>query len=513
MKKPVVLMILDGWGISEETEGNAVYQGSTPTMDRLWADYPHCTLRADGEAVGLSEGQMGNSNVGHLNMGAGRVVYQDLVKIDRAIRDGSFYTNSVILEAYKKGKQNTLHLMGLLSDGGVHSHINHLRALLKLAKDLEIPRIRIHALLDGRDVPPSSGLGYLEQLEDMIRELDLENQATIATVMGRFYGMDRDNRWERTQLAYQALVEGKGQYYSSAAEAVAASYEEGNTDEFVIPSVIMDEDGIPKGTISEGDALFFFNFRADRARQISRVLSDSDFNVFERRKLKDFSMMTMTQYDETIDLPYAFPPMNPVNTVGEVVSRAGLTQLRIAETEKYAHVTFFFNGGEEKVFPGEDRILIPSPKVATYDLQPEMSALEVTDKVLEAISSRKFDFIVLNYANGDMVGHTGNMEAALKAVATVDGCVEKVVNEVLAVDGRVLILSDHGNVEQMVDYNTGEAHTAHTSNLVPCILVDSEKKYLLSDGILADVGPTLLDLLGIVKPEEMTAKSILLPKI
>lgn len=509
VKHPVCLMILDGFGINPRTEGNAVAAAKKPNLDRLFAQYPHAQLEASGEAVGLMAGQMGDSNVGHLNIGAGRIVYQDVARISKAVREGDFQKNKWIRLAMDtaRDKGTVLHLMGLVSPGGVHSHSAHLYALLELAKERGVQNVRVHAFLDGRDVPPSSAKEYIEELEAKIQELGI---GKIASVSGRYYAMDRDKRWDRTEKAYRALVLGEGRTARSALEAVEVAYSGGETDEFVIPTVIVDENGLPVGRIKDDDAVIFFNFRADRARQLTRSFVDEDFDGFERPEHPNVTFVCLTRYDETIKAPYAFPPQDLRNTLGEVVSKHGLKQLRIAETEKYAHVTFFFSGGEEKLFPGEERKLIPSPKVATYDLKPEMSALEIAEEAARLIQSREFDLIVLNFANCDMVGHTGIMEAAIKAVEAVDTGVGKVVEAMQSIGGYVLLTADHGNSEQMIDYETGEPHTAHTTNPVPVLLVSDLEGVTLRDGILADLAPTVLELLEIEQPEEMTGKSLLI---
>jgi 2,3-bisphosphoglycerate-independent phosphoglycerate mutase len=501
--KPVTLIIMDGFGESDEIEGNAVASARTPNIDRLKSSYPYTTLGAAGLDVGLPPGQMGNSEVGHLNLGAGRVVYQDYTRINLAIEDGSFMKNPVLIEAadHAKERRGALHLMGLLSDGGVHSHNTHLYALLKLAKARGQKKVYIHAILDGRDVPPRSALGYFRELEDEIGSI---GAGKVATVAGRYYSMDRDRRWDRTELAYRAMTSGEGFVANSPEEAVRASYDRGEDDEFLKPTVVD-----PDGVVEDGDSFVFFNFRPDRARQITKAFVNPDFCEFDRKKI-DVHFVCMTQYEESIEAQVAFPAEYLKETLGEVVSKAGLRQLRIAETEKYAHVTFFFNGGREEASPGEDRVLIPSPKVATYDLQPEMSAFKVTDAVVEKIGVEVYDLIVLNYANSDMVGHTGIFEAAVKAVEAVDECVGRVVSEVLARGGAVLLTADHGNAEQMEDSKTGQHHTAHTTNPVPFVLImDGEKLRLRDDGILADVAPTVLDLLGLAVPASMTGTSLI----
>lgn len=508
LKAPIALVILDGWGMGDEQDAyNAICQSETPHMKLLSELYPSTTLTCSGEAVGLPEGQMGNSEVGHLNIGAGRVVYQELTRITKEIREGEFFTNPVLVNAVEQAKANNsaLHLMGLVSDGGVHSHINHLYALLELAKRNDLKKVYVHAFLDGRDVPPSSGIEYIKALEEKIAEIGI---GSIATVAGRYYAMDRDKRWERVEKAYNAMVCREGEEAASASEAVETSYKLGKTDEFVAPTVIA---GCGDCGIKAKDSVIFFNFRPDRARELTRVFIDEKFDGFARcGGLLPVHFASMTQYDETVVVPVAYKPQFLKNTLGEVLENNGLTQLRIAETEKYAHVTFFFNGGEEKPYHGEERILVASPKVATYDLQPEMSAIEVTDKLVEAIKTGKFDVIILNYANSDMVGHTGKLDAAMKAVTTVDNCVGRVVEAMRNQGGITLITADHGNAEMMLDHVTGEPFTAHTTNEVPLILVSEKHRgRAIKKGILADLAPTILDLAGVAIPEEMTGKSLI----
>ncbi len=510
MKGPLCLIIMDGWGINPEDDGNAIAVAKTPVIDNLSKIHPSTILNASGLSVGLPKGQMGNSEVGHLNIGAGRVVYQDFTRISKAIEDRDFFNNPVLLDAMSAVTSNrsSLHVMGLLSDGGVHSHVEHLFALIEMAKKNGIERLFIHALLDGRDTPPRSALGYIKATEDCIKQVGL---GEISTVTGRYYAMDRDKRWERVKQAYDAIVLGGGLEADSASQAVENSYARGEGDEFVKPTVIK-RSGAPIGVVSDKDAVIFFNFRTDRTREITRALTFKNFDGFERKKVPALSsFVCMTEYDETFGLPVAFPPVKLTNIFGEVISRAGLKQLRIAETEKYAHVTFFFNGGREEPYPLEDRRLIPSPKeVPTYDFKPEMSAFEVTKELVSDIENGKHDVIILNYANADMVGHTGFIEAAKKAVEAVDTCVGRVVDAVRARGGKVLITSDHGNAEQMVDYVTHAPHTAHTSYPVPFILVDDERKGAkLREGILADIAPTMLEMLGLPVPKEMEGKSLI----
>lgn len=505
-------MILDGYGLNEKKEGNAVYEAKKPVLDRLMKEYPFVKGNASGLAVGLPDGQMGNSEVGHLNMGAGRIVYQELTRITKSIEDGDFFENAAFLQAVENCKKNhsALHLFGLVSDGGVHSHITHIFGLLELAKRAGLEKVFVHCFLDGRDTPPSSGKDYVAQLEDKMREL---GTGRVASVMGRYYAMDRDNRWDRVELAYRALTEGKGVCNESAAAAIQASYDDGKTDEFVIPAVVT-ENGAPIGTIKDQDSVIFFNFRPDRARELTRAFCDDEFKGFERAKRLDLVYVCFTDYDETIQNKLvAFRKESITNTFGEFLAANHKTQARIAETEKYAHVTFFFNGGVEEPNQGEDRILVKSPKVPTYDMQPEMSAPEVCGKLVEAVRSEKYDVIIVNFANPDMVGHTGVEAAAVKAIETVDDCVGKAVEAVKDVNGVLFICADHGNAEQLVDYETGEPFTAHTTNPVPFILVNAGEGYGLREGgCLADIAPTLIELMDMEQPKEMTGKSLLVKK-
>jgi 2,3-bisphosphoglycerate-independent phosphoglycerate mutase len=508
-RQPLLLMILDGWGVNPHSENNAIALARTPNMTRLCAEYPCVDIGTSGMSVGLPEGQMGNSEVGHLNIGAGRIVYQELTRISKAISDGDFFTNPVLLEciARTKAAGGRLHLAGLLSDGGVHSHNTHLYALLELARQQGVKEVFVHCLLDGRDTPPKSGAEYLAQLEKKIAEIAM---GKIATVMGRYYAMDRDNRWERVQRAYAAMVYGEGAAFASAEEIITGSYGAGVDDEFVLPSVIM-ADGAPVGQVMDRDGFIFFNFRSDRAREITRTLTDPEFTGFQRRIVPQLaSYVCMTSYDETFGLPVAFVTEELKNILGEILAKAGLTQLRIAETEKYAHVTFFFNGGIEVPFPGEERCLIPSPKeVPTYDKKPEMSAFPVTEELLKSLDSDKYDVIILNFANADMVGHTGILPAAIRAIEAVDDCVGRLVKKVLAKGGRAIITADHGNAEVMADEHGGP-HTAHTTDRVPLILVDDMRKDArLRAGILADIAPTILEILGLPQPPEMTGRSLI----
>lgn len=509
-KKPTVLMILDGYGLNESEKGNAVAEAKTPVMDQLMKEYPFVKGNASGMAVGLPEGQMGNSEVGHLNMGAGRIVYQDLTKITKAIQDGDFFENKALLSACENVKANdsSLHLMGLVSDGGVHSHIEHIYGLLELAKRQGIEKVYVHCFLDGRDTPPASGKEYVEQLEAKMKELGV---GEVATVMGRYYAMDRDNRWDRVEKAYRALVYGEGEQAASGPAGIQASYDKDTTDEFVLPTVVM-KDGKPTATVKERDSIIFFNFRPDRAREITRTFCDDEFTGFNRGERVKTTYVCFTEYDVTIEnKEIAFVKEEITNTFGEYLAAHGLKQARIAETEKYAHVTFFFNGGVEEPNEGEDRILVKSPKVATYDLKPEMSAYEVCDKLTEAIRSGKYDVIIINFANPDMVGHTGVEAAAIKAIEAVDECVGKAVAAIKEVDGQMFICADHGNAEQLIDDETGEPFTAHTTNPVPFILVNADPAYRLREGgCLADIAPTLIQLMGMEQPKEMTGKSLLI---
>ncbi len=499
--KPVMLCILDGWGMKTGLPGDALSLAKLPNFDRLWAECPHSTLNASGLNVGLPEGLMGNSEVGHLNIGAGRVVYQDLTAIDKAIADGDFFQNPALIAAISAAKEGNgrLHLMGLLSDGGVHSHFTHLLALLKLAKEQGVAECYVHCFMDGRDVPPTSGRGYLAQL---LEHMAATGYGKIGVVSGRFYAMDRDKRWERVERAWRALVLAEGKDNPDALAAIEESYAAGVTDEFVEP-VVVDK----AAAMRDGDAVIFYNFRADRAREITRALTGAEFEGFERSKVPQIAYCCMTEYDQTFDLPVAFPKQRPVNTLGEVLAAAGKRQLRIAETEKYAHVTFFFNGGIEEANPGEERILVPSPKVATYDQQPEMSAPEVCEKVVAAIESGEYDVIILNMANPDMVGHTGIIPAAVKAVETVDECLGRIVAAIKEAGGVMLVTADHGNVERLLDED-GQPVTAHTTAPVPLIMVNGEGE-LTDGGALCDLAPTILELSGLPQPQEMTGHSLI----
>ena len=516
--KPVILMILDGWGYAEPSPGNAVTLAETPNLDGLIRKYPWSLNRASGKAVGLPEGQMGNSEVGHMNIGAGRIVYQDLTLIDKEIEDGSFFTNPVLLKAVRDaGKEHALHLMGLFSHGGVHSSLFHLEGLVKLAHREGISEVYIHAFGDGRDVPPLTIRNDLKEFDDFLKK---EGCGELASVTGRYYAMDRDRRWDRTQKAYDALTLGSGvqaEGFSGALDALERSIEGGETDEFIRPIVIT-KNGKPAGLIRDGDSVIFFNFRPDRARQLTRALTDPDFDGFVREKTVRVNFVCMTTYDETMNLPVAYPPKDLKNTLDEILSKAGKKQLRIAETEKYAHVTFFFNGGVEEPAGGEDRILIPSPKVATYDLQPEMSAYLVADRLVSEIGKGIYDVIIVNFANMDMVGHTGSIPAAVKAVEAVDECVGRVVDAAEKSGGVCLITADHGNAECMINPETGGPHTAHTTNPVRLIYADPSNldddapnglKKIITDGRLCDLAPTILEILGMEQPPEMTGTSLL----
>ncbi len=504
--RPTLLLILDGWGYSDATEGNAIAQANTPNWDKLWAQYPHTLISGSGADVGLPAGQMGNSEVGHLNMGAGRMVPQELGRINLEIEDGNFYKNTVFVTALGKaitgGK--AVHIMGLLSPGGVHSHGDHIRAMINLAAKEGATKIFVHAFLDGRDTPPRSALTSLQKTDDLLKKL---GHGQIASICGRYYAMDRDQRWDRTELAYSLLTEGKAAFTATTAEAgLAMAYDRNENDEFVKPTWI---DGA--APITDGDVVFFMNFRADRARQMSRAFVDKDFTGFIRAvKPKLAAFVSLTEYADDISSQAAYKQASYKNVLGEYIANQGLCQLRIAETEKYAHVTFFFNGGREQAFEREDRILVPSPKVATYDLQPEMSAPELTNKLVNAIESKKFDMIICNYANADMVGHTGKMPAAIKAVEAIDHAIEKITAALARVDGEMLITADHGNIEQMENHKTGQPHTAHTSEPVPLVYVGKRPlKFGNSPGTLCDVAPTLLGLMGLTQPDEMTGHDLL----
>jgi 2,3-bisphosphoglycerate-independent phosphoglycerate mutase len=506
-QSPVALIILDGFACRAERKGNAVAQANKPNFDRLWNTFPHAQLIASGEAVGLPEGQMGNSEVGHLNIGAGRTVYQSLTRVNVAIREGEFERNETICAAMDHVKKNrtNLHLFGLLSDGGVHSHIQHMFALLKLAKEEGVENVYVHAFLDGRDVGPQTARTYIEQTLEKMKEYGV---GEFATISGRYYSMDRDKRWERVEKSYRSMVYGEGPTYTEPMEVINDSYANGIYDEFVLPSVMVKENGEPVATISENDAVIFYNFRPDRAIQISNTFTNKDFRSFDRGTNHPNSLhfVCLTHFSETVDGYVAFKPSNLDNTLGEVLAQNGLKQLRIAETEKYPHVTFFMSGGREAEFPGEERILIPSPKVATYDLKPEMSAYELTDALVKEIEADKFDAILLNYANPDMVGHSGMLEPTIKAIETVDECLGRVVDLIVSKGGTVIITADHGNADEVITIE-GNPMTAHTTNPVP-VIITKEGVTLREDGILGDLAPTMLDLLGVAKPTEMTGISL-----
>ncbi len=509
-KKPTVLMILDGYGLNDKIEGNAIAKAKTPVMDMLKEKYPFAKGNASGMAVGLPEGQMGNSEVGHLNMGAGRIVYQELTRITKEIQEGTFFENEALLKACKNARENNsaLHLFGLLSNGGVHSHNTHLYGLLELAKKQNLEKVYVHCFLDGRDTPPASGKSFVEALEAKMKEIGI---GEIASVSGRYYAMDRDNRWDRVELAYKALTLGEGVMAASAPEAVQQSYDKGKNDEFVLPTVVL-KDGRPVATIKDRDSVIFFNFRPDRAREITRTFCDDNFAGFERGNRINTTYVCFCEYDITIpNKTVAFHKVAITNTFGEFLAANGKTQARIAETEKYAHVTFFFNGGVEEPNPGEDRILVNSPKVPTYDLKPEMSAFEVCDKLTSSIKSDKYDVIIVNFANPDMVGHTGVETAAIKAIEAVDECLGKTVEAIKEAGGTLFVCADHGNAEQLIDYENGGSFTAHTTNPVPFILVNYKEGYRLRQGgCLADIAPTLIEIMGMKQPEEMTGKSLLI---
>lgn len=510
-KKTTVLMILDGFGINEKAEGNAIKLAKTPNLDKITKEYPSVQGNASGLFVGLPDGQMGNSEVGHLNMGAGRIIYQELTRITKSIEDGDFFENTVLKDAMDKCKINNsaLHLMGLLSDGGVHSHNSHLYGLLKMAKLNGLEKVYVHVFLDGRDTPPTSGKGFIEELQDEMNKIGV---GKIATLSGRYYAMDRDNRWNRVEQAYNAIVMGKGDSSDNPSSYMQSSYSKEINDEFVVPTVIQ-ENGVPIGTINNGDSVIFFNYRPDRAREMTRAFCDENFTHFEREKgFLNLNFITFTDYDSSIkNKKVVFLKENISNTFGEYISNLGLKQLRLAETEKYAHVTFFFNGGIEEPFKNEDRILVSSPQVATYDLCPEMSANEVTEKLITSIKSGEYDLIIVNYANPDMVGHTGVIDATIKAIETIDKCIGEVTAAIIEKDAQMFICADHGNSDQLIDYETGEPFTAHTTNPVPFILINcKDAKGLKENGKLADIAPTLLDIMGLSKPSEMTGESLIL---
>jgi len=511
--KPIVLTVLDGWGYSPETTGNAIYLGRKPNYDELLRQFPSTLIHTSGPWVGLPEGQMGNSEVGHLNIGAGRIVRMDITRLDLAIQSGAFFRNELLLKAMERGRERQLHLLGLLSDGGVHSHINHLFALLRMARENRVERVFVHCFMDGRDTPPNSGIDYLRQLQQKLREYSV---GRVATVMGRYYAMDRDNRWERIEKAYRAMVHGEADYKSpEPIEALRRSYEQGLTDEFVVPIVITEPGasgvvGRPVAQIRDHDAVMFFNFRADRARQTTRALVEPSFDKFaDSRRPKNLLLVAMTQYEKTWPwLQYVLGPEKVEHILAQVFAEANFRNLRVAETEKYAHVTYFFNGGVEKPFVGEERILVPSPKVATYNLKPEMSAAGVADNVVQAIEKGDFDAIVMNFANADMVGHSGKLEAAIQAVEAVDACLGRIYQALRPRGGAWIVTADHGNAETMIDPVTGGPHTYHTTNPVPFILVTEDEKVQLCNGSLQDIAPTLLGVLGVPQPAEMTGRDL-----
>ncbi len=505
--KPVVLIILDGWGYRAEREANAIALAQTPNYDRLLREYPSTLVYTSGERVGLPDGLMGNSEVGHLNIGAGRIVYQEITRIDASILRGDFFKHPLLLDLMRQARKTRLHLLGLLSDGGVHSHQEHLYALLRMAKANGVRDAFAHVFLDGRDTPPTQGVEYIAALERRMREYDI---GKIATVMGRYYAMDRDNRWDRTEKAYDAMVSGEGSKAVDPITAVQGSYNQGVTDEFVLPVVITDKAGQPTALVQSGDAVMVYNFRADRARQLTRALTQPDLDKFPRRHFPGkLHYLSMTQYDKTFALPYVYPPHELGHILAGVFTDLKLRNLRVAETEKYAHVTYFFNGGVEKAYPGEDRILVPSPKVATYDLKPEMSASAVMETVVKAVNQSHFDVLIVNFANADMVGHSGKLDAAIRAVETVDACLGEIYKAVGAKSGALLVTADHGNAEMMVDPDTGGPHTAHTTNPVPLIFVAEEVPARLREGgALADIAPTLLGVMGIPPPAEMSGRDL-----
>jgi 2,3-bisphosphoglycerate-independent phosphoglycerate mutase len=506
--KPLVLVVLDGWGLRETRDANAIALARKPVYDELTARYPHARLIASGEEVGLPPGQIGNSEVGHMNLGAGRTVWQDLTRIDKSIRDGDFFANAVLAEAMDRcrGGRHALHLIGLVSDGGVHSHIRHLEALIEMARRHDVATLFVHALTDGRDTRPIGGADFVGQVE---QALAAAGRGRIATVVGRYFAMDRDRRWDRTRAAYDAIVMGDAAPIDAAVPYIRKSYVDGITDEFIKPAAVTGSDGQPIGPIRDGDSVIFFNFRADRARQLTRALTFDEFDGFERRVRPGVHFVMMTVYDATYPLPVAFEPQTFTRALGEVISEHALTNLRLAETEKYAHVTYFFNCGEERPYPGEERILIPSPKVATYDLQPEMSAGGITDALVADVAAGKHDVIICNFANADMVGHTGKLEAVVRAVETLDACLGRIAQTVRSAGGALIVTADHGNAEEMWDPAHNCPHTAHTNNPVPIILVDDRQRgNALRDGVLRDVAPTMLALLRIDRPSEMTGRDL-----
>ncbi|CAL2076486.1 2,3-bisphosphoglycerate-independent phosphoglycerate mutase [Tenacibaculum dicentrarchi] len=505
MNKKVILMILDGWGITQDPKVSAIYNAKTPFINSLYDKFPHAELRTDGNHVGLPEGQMGNSEVGHMNLGAGRIVYQNLAKINKAVDEGTLAQETELLNAFDYAKKNNknVHFLGLVSNGGIHSHINHAKGLLSAAADFGLSDVFLHAFTDGRDCDPKSGKYFINDIEKHMQK----TTGKLATITGRYFAMDRDNRWERVQLAYDALVNGKGEISTDATKSIQENYDENITDEFVKPIIMVDEKNQPKTTIKEDDVVIFFNFRTDRGRELTEILNQKDFPELNTKKLPLY-FVTMTNYDETFkDIKVIYNSNNIENTLGEVLENAGKTQIRIAETEKYPHVTFFFSGGREQEFKGEKRLLCPSPKVATYDLQPEMSAYEIRDAIVPELKEGAVDFVCLNFANGDMVGHTGVFEAAVKACETVDNCVKDVITTALENDYTTIVIADHGNCETMMNPD-GSPHTAHTTNPVPMVLVDKELK-TIKDGVLGDIAPTILHLMNVPQPKEMTQDSLL----
>jgi 2,3-bisphosphoglycerate-independent phosphoglycerate mutase len=506
---PVVLLVLDGWGLREQRDGNAIKLARTPTYSELVERFPHSSLVASGEAVGLPAGQMGNSEVGHITMGAGRVVYQDLTRIDKSIGDGDFFEKPALVEAMARCKdgQRALHLIGLVSPNGIHSHTRHLYALVEMAARHKVPRVFVQAFTDGRDTSPNGGAGFVGELERVMKDAGV---GRVASVGGRYYGMDRDNRWERTKKAYDAIVGAPGPRTQSAVEFIQKSYGAGVTDEFVVPGTVVDSGGQPVGPVRSGDSVIFYNFRSDRARQLTRALTFEDFAGFDRNPYpKPVALTTMTQYDRTFTFPVVFPPQSLTKSFAEVMTEVKVLNLRVAETEKYPHVSYFFNCGIEKPYPGEDRILVPSPKVATYDLQPEMSARGITDNLVNDVEGRKHQVVICNFANADMVGHTGKLEAAVAAVETIDHCLARIVRAVRDAGGTLIVTADHGNAEEMWNTELNEPHTAHTSNPVPVIVVDDVKGMQLREGgSLRDIAPTMLGILGIAKPDEMTGQDL-----
>lgn len=508
-KRPVALLILDGFGLSDRRDGNAIAQAQTPYLDQYLTRYRHTQIEGSGVRVGLPGGWMGNSEVGHLNLGAGRVVPLEITRIDEAISTGRFAENPVLQAAIDAGRRTALHLIGLVSDGGVHSSLDHLFALMEMAARRGVARVFVHAFTDGRDTPPTTARGFIEELQERMRQTGV---GRLASICGRYYAMDRDNRWDRIERAYRLLTEGQGRPFTDPLAAIDHSYQYGVTDEFIEPVILTEENGEPVATVKSGDSVIFFNFRADRARQLTRAFSGLNFDGFERERISELHFATFTQYDRSSNTPIVFPPVSIENTLAEVFAAHGVSNLRIAETEKYPHVTYFFNGGIEPEFPYERRILIPSPQVPTYDQRPEMSAFKVTDKICRALDEGETDVLVVNFANADMVGHTGNLAAAISAVEAIDTCLGWVIGTIERVGGVALITSDHGNVEQMIDPETGKPHTAHTTNPVPFILCDPEfEGQLRRDGALEDIAPTMLELLGIAPPPEMTGRSLLLP--